>query len=52
VPLDPSGQVGDVGGVEANGRAQVDGAEPAPLDESLEGARVHVEEVGSLVSRQ
>jgi hypothetical protein len=48
----PRGQVCDVGRVEANGGIEADGAELAAFNQSLDGARVHVEQVGSLARGQ
>jgi hypothetical protein len=51
-PLEPRGQVGDVNRVEADGRAEADDAEHAAFDQPLDGARVHVEQVGGLARGQ
>jgi hypothetical protein len=52
VALESRGEIGDVGGVEANGRAEVHGLEVAALDETLDGPGVDVEEAGSFGRRQ
>jgi hypothetical protein len=41
-------QPGHVRGVEPDGGTEVHGGEFASLDETLHGARVHVEQTGSL----
>ena len=38
--LEPRGQIGDVRWVEADGGAEVDGAQLAALDEALDGPRM------------
>jgi hypothetical protein len=50
--FEPRGQVGDVGRVESNGSAEVDGAELSTLDQALNRARVDVKEDRRLLRRQ
>lgn len=50
--LEAGCEVADVGWVEANGRADVDGAKLAALDQALDSPRMDVEEVSCLASRE
>jgi hypothetical protein len=46
------GEIRDIGGIEANSRAEVHGVQLAALDEALDRARVNAERVGRLPCRQ
>lgn len=51
-PLDPRREIGDVRRIKADGGAEVDSAQLAPLDEALDGPRMDAKQLSGLVRRE
>lgn len=50
--LEPCCQIGEVGWIEADGGAEVDGAQLSALDEALDGPGMDAKEAGCLLRRE